>query len=115
MSTVQPTLEWFPNSGVYVLGAYAALQLGPGAFNLAGAKTGSVILGQQLKGVLPAGGVARGGGVWRARGHDGYPQGSQVVGCHLSVVLVWHTGQPENVGIRSVIMGQQLKGVLPGL
>lgn len=36
-----------------MLGAHAALQLGPGAFNLAGAKTLSVIIGQQVKGVLP--------------------------------------------------------------
>jgi hypothetical protein len=53
LPTVQSTLEWSPNSGVFVLGAYAALQLGPGALNLAGAKTGSVIMGQQLNDVLP--------------------------------------------------------------
>lgn len=31
--------EWCPGSGVYLLGAYAALELGPGALNLAGALT----------------------------------------------------------------------------
>lgn len=36
--------EWAPGSGIYVLGAYAALQLGPGALNLAGAKTGAALV-----------------------------------------------------------------------
>lgn len=53
LPTVQPTLEWSAGSSLYVLGAYAALQLGPGALNLAGAKTGSVVMAQQLKGALP--------------------------------------------------------------
>lgn len=44
MPALQRDLEWAPGAGVYVLGAYAALQLGPGALNLAGARTGSVLL-----------------------------------------------------------------------
>lgn len=54
LPALQPTLEWSPQSGLYLLGAYAALQLGPGALNLAGAKTASVIVAQQLCGELPA-------------------------------------------------------------
>lgn len=76
LPALQPTLEWAPGSGLYVLGAYAALQLGPGALNLAGAKTGSVIMEQQLKGCLPElpgvvmAGVGGGGGA-RAQGQRG--------------------------------------------
>jgi hypothetical protein len=50
--------------------------LGPGALNLAGAKTGSVIMEQQLKGCLPelpgvvVAGVGGGGGV-RGQGQRG--------------------------------------------
>lgn len=53
LPALQPSLEWTPGSAIYVLGAYAALQLGPGALNLAGAKTASVVMAQQLKPVLP--------------------------------------------------------------
>lgn len=53
LPAIQPSLEWAPGSGAYVLGAYAALQLGPGALNLAGAKTGSVAVAQHLKRQLP--------------------------------------------------------------
>lgn len=42
LPALQTSLQWAPGCGVYVLGAYAALQLGPGAGNLAGAKTASV-------------------------------------------------------------------------
>jgi hypothetical protein len=49
LPAIQASLEWADNSGVYVLGAYAALQLGPGALNLAGAKTASVVLVKQLQ------------------------------------------------------------------
>lgn len=75
LPAIQPTLEWSPGSRLYVLGAYAALQLGPGALNLAGAKTGSVIMAQQLKGCLPelpAVVLAGSGGAGlRVRGHAG--------------------------------------------
>jgi hypothetical protein len=79
LPALQPTLEWAPGSRVYVLGAYAALQLGPGALNLAGAKTGSVIMEQQLKqclpelpGVVVAGHpTVGGGGGSRAQGQRG--------------------------------------------
>jgi hypothetical protein len=66
LPAIQPSLEWSPGSGVFVLGAYAALQLGPGALNLAGAKTGSVVVAQELEGVLPAlpGAVVAGNGAW---------------------------------------------------
>jgi hypothetical protein len=66
LPAIQPSLEWAPGSGVFVLGAYAALQLGPGALNLAGAKTGSVVVAQELEGVLPAlpAAVVAGNGAW---------------------------------------------------
>ncbi|KAF8055740.1 purine nucleoside phosphorylase [Scenedesmus sp. PABB004] len=54
LPAVQPSLEWRAGAGLYVLGAYAALQLGPGALNLAGAKTGSVRLARALRSALPA-------------------------------------------------------------
>jgi hypothetical protein len=51
--------EWSPGSGVFILGAYAALELGPGALNLAGAKTGTAV-------VVDA--------VWRRGGGEGWLQ-----------------------------------------
>lgn len=76
LPAIQPDLEWAAGSRLFVLGAYAALQLGPGALNLAGAKTGSVVLAQQMKGCLPelpaavaaAAGGRRGGVVGSGRG-----------------------------------------------
>jgi hypothetical protein len=55
------TLEWAPGARLHVLGAFAALALGPGALNLAGAKTASVMLSKQL-GPVVAQLMATGGG-----------------------------------------------------
>lgn len=52
LPAIQPSLEWCDGAGVFMLGAYAALALGPGALNLAGAKTASVVLDRQLRRVL---------------------------------------------------------------
>jgi hypothetical protein len=48
LPAIQPSLEWKSGVGLFVLGAYAALQLGPGALNLAGAKTASVVVSSRL-------------------------------------------------------------------
>ena len=54
LPAIQPNLEWSRGSRVYVLGAYASLQLGPGALNLAGARTGSVLVVDHLRKVAAA-------------------------------------------------------------
>ncbi|GBF97256.1 hypothetical protein Rsub_09947 [Raphidocelis subcapitata] len=48
LPVLQRDLEWAPGAGVYVLGAYAALELGPGALNLAGARTGAARVAEAL-------------------------------------------------------------------
>jgi hypothetical protein len=59
LPALQPSLEWKPGAGLWVLGAYAALQLGPGALNLAGARTGSRLVVDE---------------VWRVAGKEGWLQ-----------------------------------------
>lgn len=45
---VQPDLRWAPGVDAFVLGAYGALQLGPDAVNLAGARRGSRAVAREL-------------------------------------------------------------------
>ncbi|KAI8471948.1 MAG: hypothetical protein J3K34DRAFT_520149 [Monoraphidium minutum] len=75
LPALQPDLEWAPGAGVYVLGAYAALQLGPGALNLAGAKTGTALVVDAIRAKGGCGGAKgatraarRGGGDAAGRG-----------------------------------------------
>eukprot|EP00798_Chlamydomonas_sp_ICE-L_P001831 gene1831-33249_t len=48
LPTLTKSLRWADDVDVFVLGAYAALQLGPGAGNLMGAKTAAVALVDEL-------------------------------------------------------------------
>lgn len=46
--TIQADLRWAPGIDAFLLGAYASLQLGPDATNLAGARRGSRVVGREL-------------------------------------------------------------------
>jgi len=45
---IQTDLRWSPGTDAFVLGAYGALQLGPDAVNLAGARRGSRLVAKEL-------------------------------------------------------------------
>ena len=49
---VDSRLRWVPNENVFVLGANAALELGPGALNLMGAMRGARVVSNELHGLL---------------------------------------------------------------
>ena len=42
-------LEWGTNTGIYVMGVYASLRLGPDALNLAGGRGGASRIADRLK------------------------------------------------------------------
>ena len=48
LPALQDDLSWAHNVPLYVMGAFAQLQLGPDALNLAGARSGSVIVATAL-------------------------------------------------------------------
>ena len=45
---LQPDLAWDAHCPLYVMGAFAMLQLGPDALNLAGARSGGVAVARAL-------------------------------------------------------------------
>ena len=45
---LQPDLSWDPKCPVHVMGAFAQLQLGPDALNLAGARSGGVLVARAI-------------------------------------------------------------------
>lgn len=49
LPTLTEDLEWATNSNIYVMGAIAALQLGPDALNIAGARSGASRIAHKLK------------------------------------------------------------------
>ena len=55
LPVLQHDLSWAPNEQVYVMGALAAVQLGPDALNLAGARHGACRLARRLRPDLAAG------------------------------------------------------------
>ena len=52
LPAIDNDLTWTKGCGAYIMGAYAALQLGPGALNLAGARTASSIISPPLQSFL---------------------------------------------------------------
>ena len=52
LPVIQNDLTWANGCGMYIMGAYAALQLGPGALNLAGARTASSLISPLLTSFL---------------------------------------------------------------
>ncbi|KAG8468257.1 hypothetical protein KFE25_013340 [Diacronema lutheri] len=69
MPVLTPTLRWAEDAPVYVCGALSALQVGPDAFNLAGAAAGAARISRDLLARLAAPGGTLGGGSsgWRER------------------------------------------------
>ena len=51
---LQDDLSWAEGCPLYVMGAFAMLQLGPDALNLAGARSGGVIVARALASALSA-------------------------------------------------------------
>lgn len=52
LPVIQNDLNWARGCGAYIMGAYAALQLGPGALNIAGARTASSIIAPIFQSIL---------------------------------------------------------------
>ncbi|KAF5840023.1 hypothetical protein DUNSADRAFT_18060 [Dunaliella salina] len=69
MPMLQEDLRWQKDVDCFVLGAYAALRLGPGAANLMGARTAAVKVTAALK--ASHGGVSRSTGCSTRRGEEG--------------------------------------------
>ena len=89
--------EWAPGSNVYVLGAYAALQLGPGALNLAGAKTGTALVVDTIRARAP--GSHQGGGCARVTGGSGgCSHGRDGAGAEGKAAVAAGGGQGEGAG-----------------
>ena len=58
LPALAPSLRWDKRTAVYVMGAFAALQLGPDALNLAGSRTGAARVAYALRDAVRAGGAA---------------------------------------------------------
>ena len=56
LPVLEPTLRWNRETEVYIMGAFAGLQLGPDALNLAGARTGSVRIDKAIRDLVRKGG-----------------------------------------------------------
>lgn len=54
LPVIEPTLRWCPGCEVYVMGAFAALSLGPDALNLTGARTGACRICSVLRPAMEA-------------------------------------------------------------
>lgn len=52
MPVLTQSLRWSPSENIFVMGALAALELGPGALNLMGAKVGAQLVANELMTLL---------------------------------------------------------------
>ena len=57
LPALAPSLRWDKHTALYVMGAFAALQLGPDALNLAGSRTGAARVSYALRDAVRAGGA----------------------------------------------------------